>query len=109
MNPIVESTHRVTAVLVLFGVWMAFVLYVILSSPLQGTKFLGGFLLAIGALNIGLYKKTARKFFVMAQSGRPFVAKFWARIGEREGQLLFLGFGIVLTVAGCVLLVVGSA
>ena len=61
MNPVAESTRWVIAVLVLFGVWMAFILYVILSSPAQGTKSLGGFLLAIAVLNVLFYKSTGRR------------------------------------------------
>jgi hypothetical protein len=69
----------------------------------------GGFFLAIGALNALFYKSTGRKFFARTQSSPPFVANFWAHGGERGTQLLFLGMGIILAVAGCVLIIVGAA
>lgn len=42
MNHVAESTRWVIAVLVLFGVWMAFILYVILSSPRKARNFSAG-------------------------------------------------------------------
>ena len=62
-------------------------------------------MLAIGALNVLFYKSTGRNFFAKTQSGRPFVASFWAHSGEKGIQFLFLGMGIILAVAGCVLLI----
>jgi thiol:disulfide interchange protein len=69
----------------------------------------GCFFLAMGTLNILFYRKTGQDFFAKTQSGRPFVANFWARGGEKGVQFLFLGLGIILAFAGCVLIVVSLA
>lgn len=56
-------------------------------------------------LNVLFYKSTGRKFLAKTQSSRPFVARFWARSGEIGTQLLFLGIGVILAIAGCILLI----
>ena len=106
MKRVGESMWWIIACLVMLAAWMAWLVFA--ASPSPG-KFGGGFLLAIGALHVLFYRRTGRKFFAKTQSRRPFVASFWARTGERGTQLLFLGIGIILAVAGCILLVVGSA
>ena len=107
MKPAVESTRWVIGFLAVLAAWMVYMLYVELHLP-GGGKFLGGSLLAVGALNALFYKKTGRKFFAKTQSSRPFVAGFWARIGEQGCQLLYLGIGIILAAGGCVLLIMGA-
>jgi hypothetical protein len=106
MKTDVESMHWIIALLVLIALGVAVIVYVALSLP--GAKLGGGFFLAIGALNMMFYKSTGRMFFAKTQSSPPFVASFWAHGGERETQLLFLGIGLILAVAGCILLVPGS-
>ena len=103
----VEPIHWIIAPLVLIALGVAVIVYVALSLP--GAKLGGGFFLAIGALNVLFYKSTGSKFFAKTQSSRPFVARFWARSGENGTQLLFLGIGVILAVAGGILLVAGTA
>jgi len=103
----VESMPWIIVPLVLIAAGVALILYVAL--PLPGAKLGGGFFLVIGALNVLFHKSTGRKFFALAQSSWPFVAKFWARSGENGTQLLFLGIGVILGVAGGILLVAGKA
>ncbi len=107
MNPAVKSMRWVIAQLVVIAAGVGFILYAALRLP--SSKWIGGFLLGIGALNVLLHKRTGQKFFARAQSSRPHVAKFWAYSGESGTQLLFLAIGIILAVAGCVLIVMGSA
>jgi hypothetical protein len=103
----VESMHWIIAPLVLIAVGIVFIVYVAL--PLPGAKLGGGFFLVIGVMNVLSYKRTGRKMFALAQSSWPFVARFWARSGENGTQLLFLGIGVILAVAGGILLVAGTA
>lgn len=102
-----ESTGWVIAQLTVIAIGMTIFIYVILPS--HPGVLGGGFFLALGALNVLFCKRTGGKFFARTQSSPPFVANFWAHGGERGTQLLFLGIGIILAVAGCILLVVGSA
>ena len=99
---VVECMRWIIACLALLAAGMAWLVFA--ASPSPG-KFGGGFLLAIGALNVLFYKRTGRKFFAKTQSRRPLVAGFWARSGESGAQFLFLGIGIILAVAGCILLI----
>ncbi|PYX70421.1 MAG: hypothetical protein DMG78_18995 [Acidobacteria bacterium] len=48
----------------------------------------GCFFLAMGTLNILFYRKTGQDFFAKTQSGRPFVANFWAP-EKRESSFCF--------------------
>jgi len=102
-----ESMHWIIATLLLIAVGLAVIVYVAL--PLPGARLGGGFFLAIGVMNALFYKRTGREIFTRAQSSWPFVARFWARSGENGTQLLFLGIGVILVVAGGVLLVAAKA
>lgn len=102
-----ESMHWIIATLLLIAVGLAVIVYVAL--PLPGARLGGGFFLAIGVMNALFYKRTGREIFTRAQSSWPFVARFWARSGENGTQLLFLGIGVILGVAGGILLVAGKA
>ena len=99
--------HWIIATLLLIAVGLAVIVYVAL--PLPGGRLGGGFFLAIGVMNALFYKRTGREIFTRAQSSWPFVARFWARSGENGTQLLFLGIGVILVVAGGVLLAAGKA
>jgi hypothetical protein len=99
--------HWIIAALLLIAVGLAVIVYVAL--PLPGARLGGGFFLAIGVMNALFYKRTGREIFTRTQSSWPFVARFWARSGENGTQLLFLGIGVILVVAGGVLLVAGKA
>jgi hypothetical protein len=104
----VESVPWIIVVqLVLVAAFVAFLLYDAL--PVPGAKLGGGFYLLIGVLNVLFHKSTGRKLFARAQSSWPFVAKFWARIGEKGTELLFLGFSVILAIAGTILLIAGKA
>ncbi len=96
----------VIAGLIMLTGWIAWLVYVVL--PAHSSRLFGGFFLAIGVPHVIFYRRNGRKFFAKTQTSRPFVANFWARSGEKGIQLLFLGFGITLAVAGCVLIVMGS-
>src|SRR5260370_11400888 len=108
MKQDVKSMRWVIAQLVLFAGWMGFVVYLLLREPISNSKFLGGFVIAIGVMHLFFYKKSGRKFYARTQSLPPYFARLLARSGESGIQLLFLGFGIIFTAAGCILLVVGS-
>jgi hypothetical protein len=88
-----------------FAIGVAVILDVVL--PLPGAKLVGGFFLAVGAMNVFLHKRTGQQIFARTQSSCRFIAGFWTRIGERGSQRLFLGIGIILAVAGCILLAAG--
>ena len=106
MKTDVESLYWIITPLTLIALGTGIIVYVALSLP--GAKLGGGFFVAIGALNVLFYKSTGRVFFAKTQSSPPFVANLWAHGGERGTQLLFLGIGLILAVAGCILLVPGS-
>jgi hypothetical protein len=95
----------VIAQLVIIAAGVAVFVYLILPS--HPGALIGGFLLAIGLLQIISYRSGGRRFFAKTQSAWHHVAKFWARSGEHGTQLLLLGVGIILAVAGCVLIVAG--
>ena len=97
----------VILLLTVLAVWMAVMLYVL--RPLPGRILFGGFFLAIGIANVLFYKTTSRKFFNKTQASPPFVARLWAGVGENGLQVLFLGIGIILAVAGCVVIILGSS
>jgi len=68
----------------------------------------GGFLLAIGAMDVLFHRQFGRQVYRRAHSMPAFVSKFWD-VGEEKGaQLLYLGIGIICVVAGCVLLIAAA-
>jgi hypothetical protein len=77
--------------------------------PREGDGFVGACLFALGAANLLLYRKGGRGYFRQTQRAPSQLAQVWAFIGERGTQLLFLGTGIILAAAGCVLVVLGFA
>jgi hypothetical protein len=103
----VESVRWIVAPLVLIAVGILFIVY--MALPLPGAKLGGGFFLALGVMNVLTYKRAGRKMFTLAQSSWPFVARVWARNGENGPQLLILGIGVILAIAGGILLVAGTA
>jgi hypothetical protein len=76
-----------------------------MAASISSGQFVGVVVFTVGVLNAFFYKATGRKFFAKTQSERPFIAKVWAYGGERGVQFLFLGFGILLAIIGCVLIV----
>lgn len=103
MNSNVESMRWVMALLIAIAAWMAWVVYV--ASPLPNSRFLGGFLLAIGVFNAAFHKGSGRRAFAQMKSRHPLVAWFWVRSGERGSQFLFLGIAIILAVAGLFIII----
>jgi hypothetical protein len=101
----VKSIGWIIVCLVMLAAGMAWLVFA--ASPSPG-KFGGGFLLAIGALNLLFYKTSGRRFFAKTQSSSPAIARFWAHSGESGIQILFLGIGIILAAAGCILLFIRS-
>ncbi len=97
----------VIALLIVFALWTTFILYV--SQPLPDSKFFGGFFLLIGIANVLFCKTTGRKLFAKTQASPHFIARVWAHGGEKGVQVLFLGIGIILVIAGCAAIIVGSA
>src|SRR5580692_10093330 len=90
-----ESKLWVLAFLVLVAGCLGFVVHDVLRSQGSGTKWLGGFFLMIGSMNLLLYRKGGRKLFSRTQSFPPFFSKFWTYIGENGVQFLFLGLGVI--------------
>jgi hypothetical protein len=107
MNPNIKSTYWLWTQLGLIAIGVAFIVYVALPGP--DIKLFGGFFLTIGLLNIFSHKTTGRRIFSITQSSWFFLPEFWARGGERATQLLFLGIGIILAAAGCILGLFGGA
>jgi hypothetical protein len=108
-KPTVESMRwLIITVLVMFTAGLAFLVYEGLFFP-NGAKSLGGVLLAIGAFNALFSRSNGRKTFAQTQSSRLFGASFWVGVGEGGLQLFYLGSGVIFCVAGCILLVFGSA
>ena len=97
----------VIALLVVLAVWMGAVIY--LLRPLPDRLLFGGFFFVIGITKVIFHKTAGRKFFARTQAGPPFVARVWATGGEKGVQVLFLGIGIILAIAGCAAIIVGSA
>jgi hypothetical protein len=96
----------IVALLVLIACGVSVIVFVAL--PLPNIKLGGCFLLTIGALHLLFYKKIGLRFFASTQSMPLCFDKLWARGGERGTQHLFLGIGIILAMAGCVLVIFGS-
>lgn len=90
------------ALLIVIAAGVSWLLYQI--PPSLG-KLPGGFLLAIGAVNILLHRRIGRQIFGWAHSMPPVVARFWECGGEKAAQFLYLGIGIILAVGGGVLLI----
>ncbi len=105
LNPVAQSMRWVIVQLLVVAILIAaFVLVILPSHP---GELGGGFFVAVGIMNIVSYKSTGRKIFAKTQTSRPFVAKFWAHNGEFGTQVLFLGIGVILAIAGGVLMVAG--
>jgi hypothetical protein len=100
---------------VVFRFWLGGLLVAITAGvgflvsrvPSDGWKLGGVFLLTMGAVNILLHRRVGRQVFVHAQSMPAIVARFWQCGGEDGAKFLYLGIGIILFIAGCVLLVGG--
>jgi hypothetical protein len=91
--------------LVFLAAWMAFAVYIIGSVP--DARVFGLFFLAIGLANIIAYKRTARRVFSWALSSRPFIARVWLAAGKNGLEVLCLGIGVTLALAGLIVLVMG--
>ena len=97
--------RTVIGLLTFFAGGNVFILYV--TQPWPDSKLFGSFFLAVGASNVLFYKSTGRRFFAITQSRRPFVARVWAVGGEKGLQVFVLGMGIILALAGCVVIIIG--
>jgi hypothetical protein len=85
------------------SVGLGVLVYVI---PSDLGRFFGGCLLAVGAMNILFHRSFGRKVFGSGRSMRPpIISRFWGQVGQPGAQLLYLGIGIILSVAGGVLIV----
>jgi hypothetical protein len=74
--------------------------------PSDGARFLGGCLVAFGAMNTLFYRRLGSQVFKEGRSMPPdIVRRFWEIGGERGTQLLYLGIGIILSTAGGVLII----
>jgi hypothetical protein len=100
-----RSIGLVIAILVLIALCFTFIMYMIISLSDASIGFFGAFLLAIGVPHMVFYKKIGRHFFLKTQKRG---LQFWALIGERNLQFFYRGVGIIMTIAGCILLVAGA-
>ena len=73
--------------------------------PPSLNRFFGGSMVAAGAINVLLRRRFGRQTFDSTRSMPGFIAKFWERIGNEGAQSLYLGIGMVLTLAGFFLLI----
>jgi hypothetical protein len=64
----------------------------------------GGCLVAVGVLNILMRRRIGRIIIRRSHSMPSAVARFWESAGERGAQLLYVGIGTILILAGFVAL-----
>ena len=71
--------------------------------PSDGSGFVGAALVAGGAFYILLHRMSGHWAH---KQGRaiPGVYRLWSDLGEEGAQSLYLGIGVILTTAGCILL-----
>ena len=100
MRSAVTSWRWVVSLLVVIAGGMSWMTYQI---PPGFGKLPGAFLLVMGALTISLHRRIGQQMFGRALSMHPLVARFWGYGGEKGAQVLYLGIGIILAAAGCVL------
>jgi hypothetical protein len=86
-----------------------FVMFTARDISYADGKLLGGFFIALGLMNSLSCEATSRKLFSKTQSSPPFVAKVGAHIGEKGLQTLYLGIGVILALAGAVVILVSRA
>lgn len=79
-------------------------IWLIVQTPKGLGKLPGVFWIVIGAFNILLHRRIGRQTYNWARSMPPFVAKLWAHCGEQGTQILFMGIGVVLLLAGFALI-----
>jgi 4-amino-4-deoxy-L-arabinose transferase-like glycosyltransferase len=96
-----KSTYWVVGLLVLFA---AAISWLASKVPPSLNRFAGWSLLACGAFNIVLHRRLGRQVFGWAHMS-PIGAGFWDAVGENGAQVLYLGIGIILALAGFVLLI----
>ena len=104
----IESMRGVIIALIPVAGFVGFIVYEVLHVPYSGTKFMGLFFLAIGALNILGRRQIGRQILRQTKSSPPFISEFWKSVGENRVRLFYLGIGNIFTVAGCVLVIMGS-
>jgi hypothetical protein len=104
----IESMRGVTIALVPVAGFVGFTVYQVLLLAASGTRFIGVGFLAIGALNILGRRQIGRQILRQTKSSPPFISEFWKSVGENRVRLFYLGIGIIFTVAGCILVIMGS-
>jgi hypothetical protein len=72
--------------------------------PSSERGFLGAGLLGMGLLNVLLHRRLGRQSYEWRRYMPLSVSEFWEYIGEGGAKLLYLGAGVILALAGCVLL-----
>jgi hypothetical protein len=80
-------------------------LVMVIPSGPHLNRLFGACLIGVGAMNALLYRRIGRQHFKQAHSMSPVISNFWKRIGQDGTQLLYLGIGIILAVAGLFLLI----
>jgi hypothetical protein len=103
--PVKETLTSRLMVIGALGLIFAGVTGLILSVPSSESKFLGGCLLGVGAIQIALHRKFGQQTFDWVQTMPAFVANFWRRLGSDGIQFLYLSIGIILVAGGTFVLV----
>jgi hypothetical protein len=102
INAMIGSGRIVIILLVLICAGIGGLLFKI---PSDSYRFLGTCLIAVGIFNALLHKTFGRQTYEWAHSMPKFVTGFWDTIGKEGAQFLYLGIGVILIVAGVVLLI----
>lgn len=97
-------TSRLAIVLLLIVV-LAGVGWLISMVPSSLARLVASGLIGAGLLNVFLHRSFGRQSFEWSQSLPFLVSTPWRKMGMGGAQALYLGIGMVLVLAGCVLLI----
>ncbi len=100
----VKSKGGVIALLILILAGVIGLLVAVPSEP-HSDRFFGACLIGAGCMNVLLHGNIGRQHFKQVHWRYAVVSNFWKRIGQGGLQLLYLGIGIILAVAGLFLLI----
>lgn len=107
LNFLANLIRPVIAIPLLFCAgWCGVVISQVVKIP--GTKPLGAVFLVIGAVTLLFLRGLCRMFYARTQSIPRVFAKCWTYVGESGFQTFYLGFGLLMVLTGCILIVWGA-
>lgn len=98
--PLESSAVGARWVFIVLCVICAGIAWLVLSIPSSESGFMGCCLLVIGVLQVACHRVFARQAFGQSQASAVFVAAVWKRLGSRGTQLVYMGVGVILIIAG---------